>query len=156
MPLDSLENDRRKEENERRQQAARRAATHEPAPTGNGEIILDSAVAVVNRYALRARSKGNPSLHDEHLLVVEALKARAEMGKAKYGTYLRARNGRNALNDLYQELLDAIMYSEQCRNEALFLAFPEENVDNQIVGAGVLESLVELAVRVASQLAKAV
>lgn len=45
------------------------------------------------------------------------LAARAELGKERYGTYLRSHNGRDALSDLYQELLDAIMYMTQCRME---------------------------------------
>lgn len=45
--------------------------------------------------------------------VLEDLKARAEVGKAKYGTYLQTHNGRDALMDLFQELADALMYCKQ-------------------------------------------
>lgn len=45
--------------------------------------------------------------------VTDDLVARAKMGIRKYGTPLRAHNGRDALNDLYQELLDAVMYIKQ-------------------------------------------
>lgn len=48
---------------------------------------------------------------------VDDLQARAEMGKKKYGERLRAFNGRNALLDLYQELLDACNYSRQFKEE---------------------------------------
>ena len=41
------------------------------------------------------------------------LVARAEFGKAKYGTYLMTDNGRDALMDAYQELLDGLMYLRQ-------------------------------------------
>lgn len=63
------------------------AATPQPPPRGDGPIILQMV------------------LHD--------LNARAEMGRAKYGTYLRAYNGRDTLMDLYQEHLDATMYLRQ-------------------------------------------
>jgi len=65
-----------------------KAAIPEPAPIHSGEVEVIS-------------------------LVMEDLNARAEFGKQKYGTYLTAHNGRDALYDLYQELLDAVMYIRQ-------------------------------------------
>ncbi len=59
----------------------------EPQPTGNGKKVLDE--------------------------VLKDLTLRAETGKEKYGTYLRTNNGRDALVDLYQELLDGCMYLKQ-------------------------------------------
>ena len=41
------------------------------------------------------------------------IRQRAEMGRKKYGTYLTANNGRNALVDAYQEVLDMIVYLRQ-------------------------------------------
>lgn len=38
---------------------------------------------------------------------------RAEAGKLKYGTYLETHNGRDALMDMYQEMLDMVMYTKQ-------------------------------------------
>lgn len=64
-----------------------KAAKPEPEPTGNGEIVLFE--------------------------VMQDLIDRAQAGKKKYGTYLRTHNGRNALNDAYQEHLDALMYIKQ-------------------------------------------
>lgn len=64
-----------------------KANEHEPEPKGNGVIILP--------------------------LVLEDLTSRAETGKLKYGTYLRADNGRDALMDAYQEALDLCMYLRQ-------------------------------------------
>lgn len=46
-------------------------------------------------------------------LVQKDLKDRAEFGKAKYGSYLMTGNGRDALKDLYDEILDAAMYARQ-------------------------------------------
>ena len=47
-------------------------------------------------------------------LVIEDMKRRNELGIERYGTPLQAHNGRIALLDLYQELLDAAVY---CRQE---------------------------------------
>jgi hypothetical protein len=60
---------------------------NEPEPSGDGDPVLP--------YVLLDITK------------------RAEMGVNKYGTLLRAKNGRDALNDLYQELLDSVMYLKQ-------------------------------------------
>ena len=65
----------------------RYAAKNEPAPTGTGKKVIDE--------------------------VVMDLKARSCMGEKKYGTPLRTFNGRNAMIDLYQELLDCVMYAKQ-------------------------------------------
>ena len=46
-------------------------------------------------------------------LVMVDLAARMALGKERYGTELRSHNGRNALLDLYQELLDAVIYCRQ-------------------------------------------
>src|SRR5260370_1832061 len=93
------------------------ASTHEPSPTGEGAVILNFAVARAGRKVVAAKGRGYPMLAEAFERVSEALTARAEMGKTKYGTYLRANNLRNPLLDLYQELLDAIIYSEQCYYE---------------------------------------
>jgi hypothetical protein len=45
--------------------------------------------------------------------VIEDLQSRAKEGHAKYGTYLMSYNGRDSLVDLYEELLDAVMYVRQ-------------------------------------------
>lgn len=64
---------------------------YEPAPTGQGTVIVD--------------------------LVLKDLKDRAEVGLAKYKTYLRADNGRDALVDAYQEAMDLVMYLRQAIEE---------------------------------------
>lgn len=52
----------------------------------------------------------NPSIHD---LVIKDMQSRKELGLAKYGTILQAGNGRNALKDAYEEVLDLAMYLKQ-------------------------------------------
>ena len=47
----------------------------------------------------------------------DALTARADLGVARYGTPLLTHNGRDAIRDLREELLDAIMYATQAQLE---------------------------------------
>lgn len=46
-------------------------------------------------------------------LVIEDMKGRDQTGLARYGTRLQPFNGRKALQDLYEELLDAVVYTRQ-------------------------------------------
>lgn len=46
-------------------------------------------------------------------VVIEDIQARVEAGLKKYGTKLQTFNGRDARWDLYQELIDAVMYLRQ-------------------------------------------
>ncbi len=53
-------------------------------------------------------------------LVIKDMQTRIDMGFKKYGTKLQTHNGRDALQDLYEELIDAVMYLKQTileRNE---------------------------------------
>ena len=50
-------------------------------------------------------------------MVLADLTNRALEGKLKYGEPLLAGNGRDALQDLYEELLDAAMYIKQAMVE---------------------------------------
>lgn len=43
-------------------------------------------------------------------LVIEDIRERMEHGKRKYGTALQAGNGRNMLQDAYEEALDLCVY----------------------------------------------
>ena len=47
------------------------------------------------------------------LLVIADMDARDRVGRARYGTPLQPHNGRDALRDLYEELLDAVAYCRQ-------------------------------------------
>jgi hypothetical protein len=51
-----------------------------------------------------------PSMHD---LVIADMQSRKEFGLQKYGTILQAHNGRNALRDAYEEVLDLAVYLRQ-------------------------------------------
>ena len=57
-----------------------------------------------------------PPKHGEKIVVDELIKDiqdRKTFGYGKYGTYLMSNNGRNAIVDMYQELLDALIYCKQ-------------------------------------------
>ena len=79
------------------------AAIEQPAPTAGQEKVLPAAI----RYVEYMEAKG----------LIADLEARAEMGYARYGTYLRTHNGRDAAMDCYQELLDGLMYIMQAMME---------------------------------------
>jgi hypothetical protein len=63
------------------------SAKPEPPPSGKGKIVYP--------------------------MVLEDIRKRAKMGKEKYNTYLRVFNGRSAIKDLYDELLDGVQYIRQ-------------------------------------------
>ena len=49
--------------------------------------------------------------------IAQALDARARVGVERYGTALHTHNGRDAIQDLTEELLDALQYLAQARLE---------------------------------------
>lgn len=75
------------------------AATPQPAPRPGAQVVLPVAIDLAAGLLCAE--------------IIDDLTARAEQGQAKYGTYLQTNNGRDALLDCYQELLDAVMYSCQ-------------------------------------------
>jgi hypothetical protein len=65
---------------------------------------------------------GAPSVQG---MVIADLETRLQVGIQRYGTPLQPNNGRDALRDLYEELLDAACYARQCiaeRDQAAALA----------------------------------
>jgi len=92
------------------------AATEQPAPITN-ELSVPVLPCVLARLADR-----------NDALLVDDLQARAKLGLQRYGTLLMTHNGRDALADLYQELLDALMYLTQYEvecDEPIFQDFLE-------------------------------
>lgn len=57
--------------------------------------------------------------------LIEDLRERSEIGREKYGTYLETFNGRNALVDAYQEVLDLAQYLKQLLMEQGPFKYPE-------------------------------
>lgn len=58
----------------------------------------------------------NDGLHIADLVIAD-MAARKQHGIATYGVALQAFNGRDALRDLYEELLDACVYIRQLMEE---------------------------------------
>ena len=73
-------------------------------------------VSVEDQPAPDAYSEAKPDIAD---LVILDIKERKRVGTERYGTPLQANNGRDALVDLYQELLDAVQYVRQIIEEEL-------------------------------------
>lgn len=70
---------------------------------------------------------------------------RAEMGKQKYGTLLKPFNGRNALNDLYQEVLDAIVYMRQALYEDSYGKQADDGVYSNPILEDIYQELINIA-----------
>ena len=56
----------------------------------------------------------HPGIQD---MVIADIEARKAEGIKRYGTVLQPHNGRDSLRDLYEELLDAAMYTRQLMEE---------------------------------------
>lgn len=76
------------------------------------------------RLLYRAKEGGRSPVHDQPPplprestaiwdLVIADMRDRDQLGRERYGTPLQAFNGRDAMVDLYQELLDAVAYVRQ-------------------------------------------
>jgi len=57
---------------------------------------------------------GHPALWD---LIISDMKGRDELGLKNYGTRLQPFNGRSAIKDVYEELLDGMVYLKQLQFE---------------------------------------
>lgn len=86
----------------------------------NKDKLLNMTTAELERdvaqseYLTNSYTQPKPVVNDLPYvkdLVLTDITERAEFGKTKYGTYLQPGNGRDALKDLYQEQLDALMYT---------------------------------------------
>jgi hypothetical protein len=83
------------------------AATPEPKPqTNNNPHVADVVAADMLSRDLPAGMAAD-------------VMARKKIGMDKYGTALQPCNGRNNLNDLYQELVDAVKYTKTAYLEGL-------------------------------------
>ena len=97
----------------------RPATTDEqPRPTTSAQsrAVLPSAIVFLALAKFRATHDG-PGLGRKVHDLRSDLRARAELGIARYGTPLLTHNGRDAIRDLTEELLDAIMYTTQAQLE---------------------------------------
>jgi len=83
-----------------------------PGPWNPGPPTPPLAAPVVDQPAPIPNDR--PAVWD---LVIEDMRERDHLGRERYGTPLQAGNGRDALVDLYQELLDACCYIRQVIEE---------------------------------------
>lgn len=120
----------------------RGAVDQQVRPTGDGAVVFTYVEQILHESIKRNSLPTGLRPHTEPANLQNLwsdLMQRAEMGKAKYGTYLRVNNNRNASVDLYQELQDALMYAAQARME-------------NKPGGDLLELLIHLAATLAGQL----
>jgi hypothetical protein len=102
------------------------AAKVQPMPTGNG---IDVAVEVAKDLRVMGRDD-----------IAEDTEARIRLGEKKYGTRLKTHNGRDAMLDLYQEILDGCNYAKQLV------------LENKVGGETLYVQILALAVVVKEQL----
>lgn len=109
---------------------AAKSLTEQPAPIANASTaIIDLVLADVR----------DP-------LVAADLRARAEVGRERYGVYLQAHNGRDALRDAYEKALDLVMYLRQTQQEEA------RDYEKWAIGSDVIEAL-RLASRLRARIA---
>jgi hypothetical protein len=80
-----------------------------------GRLTPQEIDAVLGKDAAAPQPAPQPSDRSQEVykIVLGDIAERAVMGKKKYGTVLKTHNGRNALWDVYQELIDAFFYIRQ-------------------------------------------
>lgn len=86
----------------------RRLQAREPVADLIPKAVLDLMYDVGEQPA-PSKNEG-PAVWD---LVIEDMRARDQLGRSRYGTPLQPFNGRKALRDVYEELLDTVVYMRQ-------------------------------------------
>ena len=79
----------------------------------------EAAHWIVELFGLNAEQKSPTRSTDAEIwpLVIADMQERDQIGRKKYGTPLKANNGRDALTDAYQECLDLAVYLRQAIEE---------------------------------------
>lgn len=83
---------------------------------GRVTFMNDDSLQVPTRAGRKGDSQAMPTPNhhvDIQTLVIQELEARRELGIERYGTALQPFNGRDALQDLYEELMDGMVYIRQ-------------------------------------------
>lgn len=94
------------------------------------------------REGRKGDSQGMPTVNTEPDIqsrVIADIEKRRELGISRYGTALQPNNGRNALLDLYEELIDAVMYTKQRLVEQEG-ALTSEQIIKALVSPGMCDS----------------
>lgn len=85
-------------------------------PADNVRSEPEPEPAEPERAGREGDSQAMPVVNDEldiQSRVIADITARRQLGIRRYGTALQPHNGRSALLDLYEELVDAVMYAKQ-------------------------------------------
>lgn len=72
-------------------------------------VVISDGILTTNNQPLPVRNNGKPVWD----LVIEDMIERDKVGRERYGTPLQAHNGRDALQDAYEEALDLAVYLKQ-------------------------------------------
>jgi len=110
-------------------------ALRQPAPTNETKGYEGSVLECITKS-----TKWSPGVGK----VLELLTNRARFGYEKYGTYLHPHNGRSALIDLRDELLDAQMYVMQFAMEEGTAELTDDHVGMYVGVSEALASTVRL------------
>lgn len=92
------------------------AVLQQPAPTGKGLDVSLLLVGLIPKIYGSTHTKPGMSVTVAEFLIKD-IEARAAMGEQQYGRRLHTENGRNAMIDAYQELLDGAIYAYQAHLE---------------------------------------
>lgn len=93
-------------------------------PSFRERVQTGSDIHKVDESKLKQRKGDQPlplvnETTDIQQAVIRDIEERREVGKQRYGTALQGFNGRSVVRDLYEELLDGVMYAKQMRKEQL-------------------------------------
>lgn len=90
---------------------------HQPAPRTNSSPAIQDLV-ITDLRNMSVSLDREPHIDDDaYGRVIADIEARKEIGLQRYGTLLQAHNGRDALLDAYQEVLDLCQYLRQVKEE---------------------------------------
>lgn len=98
--------------------------SEQPSPVANTSApIIDRVMADLRIHVGDERDEPFYDDSDREGVSVRGLVGvdlldRAELGRQRYGVYLQAGNGRDALRDAYEEALDLVMYLRQAIEES--------------------------------------
>lgn len=114
------------------------ATRPQPAPAANGyppvwELVIADVEELIATWPASGTDAAASAIVDDACIALLAdMAARDALGRERYGTPLQPFNGRDALADLYQDLLDAIVYARQATIDADLAEDAHEIVDEII------------------------
>lgn len=98
----------------------------QPVPKPGQQIV---AAAVVDSLEHTLRGANQIDIWE---FLSARLEKRVRMGKEKYGTLLMSHNGRNALEDAWEETCDLVMYLHQAKMEGEHVYFQVLQAENML------------------------